>query len=397
VIWRRLALPAVGAAVGAIGLLAPPGAYAQEAPPPSSPPELGLPPATARPAEADAPAVTAGETGASSRSSREADDESFGSAVVGTFTEPGRLVGALLLALGLGLAVGVTLRFRNQRRRSAPREPREPREPRPRAPAQAAPAKRELHERQSDRAARERANRQKSELLDLVSQELRAPLTAMKGFVDAVRLEWGELPAARRRDLVDRASLNADQLHRVFDQLLDFFRVDAHLVTMKPRPILLSDAVKRTLDDLKPVLANHRVYAKIPDDLAIRADVAAFRDVLTNLLTNAARFSPAGGRIIVSATRADGAVDMSVSDEGSGIPPEEQKRIFDPFYQSPYNNELRRGTGIGLAIAKRLVEMHGGRIAVVSDEGIGSTFWVTMPLAAGRAQKIDGALDEVGS
>jgi signal transduction histidine kinase len=383
VIRRRLALLAVGAALGAIGLLAPPGAYAQQAPPPSSPPELGLPPATARPAEAGAPAVTARESGASSRSG--------GSAAVGTLTEPGRLVGALLLALGLGLAVGVTLRFRSHRRRPARREPREPR------PAQAAPAKREPHERQTERAASERANRQKSELLDLVSQELRAPLTAMKGFVDTVRLDWGELPAARRRDLLDRASLNADQLHRVFDQLLDFFRVDAHLVTMKPRPILLSDAVKRTLEGLRPVLANHRVYAKIPDDLAIRADVAAFRDVLTNLLTNAARFSPAGGRIIVSATRADGAVDMSVSDEGSGIPPEEQKRIFDPFYQSPYNNELRRGTGIGLTIAKRLVEMHGGRIAVVSDEGIGSTFWVTMPLAAGRAQRIDGALDEVGS
>jgi signal transduction histidine kinase len=391
VIRRRLALLAVGAALGAIGLLALPGAYAQEAPPPSSPPELGLPPATARPAEADAPAVTARETGASSRSSREAGDESFGSAVVGTFTEPGRLVGALLLALGLGLAVGAAIRFRNHGRRSAPREPR------PRAPAPAAPAKREAHERQSDRAARERANRQKSELLDLVSQELRAPLTATKGFVDAVRLEWGELPAARRREMLDRASLNADQLHRVFDQLLDFFRVDAHLVTMKPRPILLSDAVKRTLGDLRPVLANHRVYVTIPDDLAIRADVASFRDVLTNLLTNAARFSPAGGRIIVSATRVDGAVDISVSDEGSGIPREEQKRIFDPFYQSPYNNELRRGTGIGLTIAKRLVEMHGGRIAVVSDEGIGSTFWVTMPLAAGRAQKIDDALDEVGS
>jgi signal transduction histidine kinase len=393
VIRSRLALLAVGAALGAIGLLAPPGAYAQDAPPPSSPPELGLPPATARPAEADAPAVTAPETGAPSDSSGAADDESFGSAVIGTFTEPGRLVGALLLALGLGLAVIAAIRFRNHRR-SAPGEQREPR---PRTPAQAAPAKREPHERQPDRAARERANRQKSELLDLVSQELRAPLTAMKGFVDTVRLDWGELPAARRRDLLDRASLNAGQLHRVFDQLLDFFRVDAHLVTMKPRPILLSDAVKRTLEDLRPVLANHRVYATIPDDLAIRADVAAFRDVLTNLLTNAARFSPAGGRIIVSATRVDGAVDMSISDEGSGIPREEQKRIFDPFYQSPYNNELRRGTGIGLTIAKRLIEMHGGRISVVSDEGIGSTFWVTMPLAAGRAQRIDGALDEVGS
>jgi len=391
VIRCRLALLAVIAALGAIGLLAPPGAYAQQAPPPSNPPELGLPPATARPAEADAPPVTGRETGASSRSSREADGESVGSAVVGTFTKPGRLVGALVLALVLGLAVGAAVRFRNHRRRSAPREPRE------RAPTRPAPAKREAHERQSDAAARERANRQKRELLDLVSQELRAPLTAMKGFVDAVRLDWGKLPAARRRDLLDRASLNADQLHRVFDQLLDFFRVDAHLVTMKPRPILLSDAVERTLGDVRPVLADHRVYVTIPDDLAIRADVAAFRDVLTNLLTNAARFSSAGARIIVSATRVDGAADISVSDEGSGIPREEQKRIFDPFYQSPYNNELRRGTGIGLTIAKRLVEMHGGRIAVVSDEGIGSTFWVTMPLAAARAQKIDGALDEVGS
>jgi signal transduction histidine kinase len=392
----RLALPAVSAGLVLMGLLAPPGAYAQ-VPPPSSPPELGLPPATPRPTETEAPATTAGATDTSSQRSRNTDDESFGSAVVGTFTEPGRLVGALLLALGLGLAVGAARHLRNDRRRRAQREHLESPEHRGRGPARAAPAKREAHERQTDPAARDRANRHKSELLDLVSRELRAPLTAMKGFVDAVRLDWEELPAARRRDLLDRASLNADQLHRVFDQLLDFFRVDAHLVTMKPRPILVSEAVKRTLDDLRPVLANHRVYVRIPDDLAIRADVAAFRDVLTNLLSNAARFSPAGRRIIVSATRADGAVDMSVSDEGSGIPREEQERIFDPFYQSPSNNELRRGTGIGLTIAKRLVEMHGGRIAVVSEAGIGSTFWVTMPPAASRVQKIGGALDEVGS
>jgi signal transduction histidine kinase len=371
-----------------MGLFAPPGAHAQ-VPPASSPPELGLPPATTRPTETAAPPTTAGATDTSSGHSRNTDDESFGSAVVGTFTEPGRLVVALLLALGLGLAVGAAPHFLKQRRRPAPREPR------PHAPAPAAPAKFEANQTRS--AARERANRQKSELLDLVAKELRSPLNAMKGFVDTVRLDWGKLPAAGRRDLVDRASLNADQLHRVFDQLLDFFRVDTHLVTMRPRPIRISDAVKQTLDDLRPVLANHRVYVTIPDGLAIRADVAAFGDVLTNLLTNAARFSPAGRRIIVSATRADGAVDMSVTDEGSGIPDEEQKRIFDPFYQSPFNNELRRGTGVGLTIAKRLVEMHGGRIAVVSEVGVGSTFWVTMPPAAGRVQKIGGALDEVGS
>lgn len=383
-----LALLAGAAALVTMGLLAPPGAHAQETQP-SSPPELGLPPATARPTEIPATTATGRGADVPSRTEGKADDESFGSAVVATFTEPGGLVGALLLALGLGLAVGAALHFLNHRRRPAPREPR------PHAPARAVPAK--LQANQPGGAARERANRQKSELLDLVAKELRSPLNAMKGFVDTVRLDWGELPAARRRDLLDRASLNADQLHRVFDQLLDFFRVDTHLVTMRPRPILVSDAVKQTLDDLRPVLAKHRVYVKIPDGLAIRADVAAFGDVLTNLLTNAAKFSPAGRRIIVSATRADGAVDMSVIDEGSGIPREEQKRIFDPFYQSPFNNELRRGTGVGLTIAKRLVEMHGGRIAVVSEPGVGSTFWVTMPLAAGRVQKIDGTLDEVGS
>jgi len=119
--------------------------------------------------------------------------------------------------------------------------------------------------------------------------------------------------------------------------------------------------------------------------------------VLSELLTNAARVSPAVRWTIGSGTRAEGAVDMSVSGEGSGIPREEHERIFDPFYQSPFNNELRRGTGVGLTIAKRLTEMHGGRIAVVSEPGVGSTFWVSMPPAAGRGQKVGGTLDEVGS
>ena len=139
--------------------------------------------------------MTARSTGGSSRNRREADDESFGSTVVGTFTDPSRLMGALVLALGLGLTTGAALRFRN--RRPQP-EPGEPLERRPRAATHAAPSERVPHERQIDRAARERANRQKSELLDLVSRELRAPLDAMKGFVDTVRLDWG-VPGVRAR------------------------------------------------------------------------------------------------------------------------------------------------------------------------------------------------------
>jgi len=88
-------------------------------------------------------------------------------------------------------------------------------------------------------------------------------------------------------------------------------------------------------------------------------------------------------------------VDISVADEGRGIPREEQKLIFEPFYQSPSNKGPRRGTGIGLTIAKRFTEMQGGQISVVSEPGLGSTFWVTMPAAAGPARKIADSQHEV--
>jgi signal transduction histidine kinase len=157
---------------------------------------------------------------------------------------------------------------------------------------------------------------------------------------------------------------------------------------MTPQPILVSEAVERAIKDLGPALADHHVYLDIPAGLAMLADVAAFGEVLTNLLTNAAKFSPAGRRIIVSATLVAGAVDISVADEGGGIRRDEQELIFDPFYQSPSNKGSRRGTGIGLTIAKRFTEMQGGQIAVVSEPGLGSTFWVTVPAAAGPARKV---------
>jgi signal transduction histidine kinase len=355
-----------------------------QVPPPSTVPGLGLPPAPTRPADVQEPGAVSGG----------ADDGSFGASIVRPFTEPGALVGALILALGLGVVVGAALHLHGSRRgprfRRRPRSHRRQREPL----AQSVPAPAHEHAVTAELAD---ADQQKSEFLVRVSNEMREPLTAVKGCVDTVRLHWGELHEARRRDLLDRASLNADELNRLVGQVLDLFRLDARPVTMTPQPILVSDAVERTLKDLGPALADHDVYLDIPGGVAILADVAAFGEVLTNLLTNAAKFSPAGRRIIVSATVADGAVDISVADEGGGIPREEQELIFDPFYQSPYNKGSRRGTGTGLTIAKRFTEMQGGQIAVASEPGVGSTFWVTMPAAAGPVGKIRDTYDEVVS
>jgi signal transduction histidine kinase len=366
---------------------APSVAHAQT-PPPSNPPDLGLPPATPAPEVEQPPATVGSETPASG----EADEGSFG------VTEPSVLVGALALVLGLGVAVGAALYLRRYRRRQ--RELlEEMQETENTVAAKLTDAKRRIADADHKLADADRKladmDQQKGELLALVSHKVGAPVAAVKKFVDTMRVHWGELPEASRRDLLDRASLQVDELHRRVSQLREFTRLDARRVTMTPQPILVSDAVQRALEDLRQVLADHHVFVDIPDGLAIRADIRTFGDVLTHLLTNAVKFSSAGRRIIISASHVDGSVDMSISDEGSGIPVEEQKLIFDPFYQSPTNKAARHGTGIGLAIAKRFVEMQEGEIAVVSEPGLGSTFWVTMPAADGPVRKRDANRHEV--
>ncbi len=224
------------------------------------------------------------------------------------------------------------------------------------------------------------ADQQKSEFLALVSHELRTPLTAVKGFVDTVLVHWEQLPEPRQRELLDRASSNADELNRLVGQLLDFSRLDASSARMSPRLIRLAEAIPRVLDDIAPVLADHHVEVHVDDDTVMFTDVGAFDQVLTNLLTNAAKFSRAGSWIVVLAEPVgDHEVALSVTDEGIGIAPGEQERIFDRFYQSPSNALSRRGTGIGLTLAKRFVEIQGGRIRVESDLGHGSTFAFVMP------------------
>jgi len=234
-------------------------------------------------------------------------------------------------------------------------------------------------------------DRQKGEFLALVSHELRTPLTAVKGFVDTVLEHWQTLPDQRRRELLDRASSNADELNRLVGQLLDFSRLDAAHVRMTRQRIVVSEEVAHALENLAPALAEHPVETHVPAGVAIVADPNAFGDVLTNLLTNAAKFSPDGAPIRVRA-EADGAnVVVSVVDHGAGIPLDERERVFDRFYQSPSNLPSQRGTGIGLTIAKRFTEMQGGRISVESEPGLGSTFFVSMPAATPNAVRVERA------
>jgi signal transduction histidine kinase len=225
------------------------------------------------------------------------------------------------------------------------------------------------------------ADRQKSEFLAMVSHELRTPLTAVKGFVDTVLLHWDRLSEERRRELLTRASGNADELARLVGQLLDFARVEADRVEVSPEPMATAEAIGGVLRDLAPVVDDHRVELDVEPGLMMLADPDAFSRVLVNLLTNAVKFSAPGSRVAIEAVREGDDVVVSVADEGVGIAPEDRARIFDRFYQSADTELSRRGTGIGLAIARRFTELQGGRIWVESEPGRGSTFSFTVPVA----------------
>ena len=251
-------------------------------------------------------------------------------------------------------------------------------------------ARAQAYEQQHEAARRlAEADRVKSEFLAMVSHELRTPLTAAKGFVDTVLLHWHRLPDERRRQLLERASGNADELSRLVIQLLDFSRMDADRVEVRPQRCNLRELVEGVVSQSGPVVANHEVDMVVPVGLQVSVDPDAFGQVLLNLLTNAVKFSPAGSSIRVHARSAGDEAVVSVRDEGVGISPADQERIFERFYQARNSDASRRGTGIGLAIVRRFVEMHGGRIWVDSSPGTGSTFTFTLPLASGETSPAD--------
>ena len=228
------------------------------------------------------------------------------------------------------------------------------------------------------------ADRVKGEFLTMVSHELRTPLTAAKGFIDTVLLHWDRLPDERRRQLLERASGNADELARLVVQLLDFSRMDADRVEVRPQRCMLCTLVDGVIVQAGPVIERHELDVLVPEDLAVSVDPDAFGQVLLNLITNAVKFSPGGSTIQIRARSAGDEAVMLVRDEGAGISREDQERIFERFFQASNSDASRRGTGIGLAIVRRFVEMHGGRIWVESTPGEGATFSFTLPLASGE-------------
>ena len=226
-------------------------------------------------------------------------------------------------------------------------------------------------------------DKMKSDFVSNVSHELRTPLTAIKGSVDNM-LDGltGDLNEKQSRYLV-RIKSNADRLARLINDLLDLSRIEAG-IKLKRTNLSLPAVAKEVVESLGSVAAEKLISFEIDcaeNNLTVWADPDRIAEVLTNLLGNAIKFTPTRGKVTVSLARnGDDWVKVSIADTGPGIPSEEASRIFDKFYQvSQPEQRKAMGTGLGLPIAKALVEMHGGKIWLESEAGRGSIFSFTLP------------------
>jgi signal transduction histidine kinase len=231
----------------------------------------------------------------------------------------------------------------------------------------------------------EAVNRHKSEFLANMSHELRTPLNAIIGFSQVLREQlFGEVNE-KQKEYLDDILGSGNHLLALINDILDLSKVEAGQIELELAPFSLREALERGVVMVREQAMNDGVQVELaaaPEVDIVTGDERRIRQVIFNLLSNAVKFTPAGGAVDVSAAQVDGEVRVSVADTGPGIAPEDHERIFEEFQQTEAGIEQREGTGLGLALSKRLVELHGGRIWVDSEVGSGSTFVFALPSRA---------------
>jgi two-component system sensor histidine kinase KdpD len=224
------------------------------------------------------------------------------------------------------------------------------------------------------------ADELKSALLNAVSHDLRTPLASIIASAGSLRqtdVQWTE---EERLAFAEAIEQEARRLDRLVGNLLDLSRIESGSLRPDKGWYDLAALVGEVLGRLKPVTAQHVVSVNLAEDLPpIPLDYIEIDEVLTNLVENATKYTPPESEIAVSASQADGSVLVEVADRGPGIPAVAMSRIFDPFYR--VEGSRARGTGLGLAVARGLVEAHGGKIWVENREDGGAKFAFTLPLS----------------
>jgi signal transduction histidine kinase len=243
-----------------------------------------------------------------------------------------------------------------------------------------------FHEIEDKSRQLEAASQHKSEFLANMSHELRTPLNAIIGFSEVLgeRL-FGELNDKQEEYLKD-IHASGQHLLSLINDILDLSKIEAGRMELELTDFDLPTAIDNALTLVRERAGRRGIalHQATDKDLGqIRGDERKIKQVLLNLLSNAIKFTPDGGRIEVRARAVDGSAEVSVSDTGVGIAPEDQEAIFEEFRQVGTAAKKVEGTGLGLALSRKFIELHGGRVWVQSEVGAGSTFTFTIPVRTG--------------
>jgi len=241
------------------------------------------------------------------------------------------------------------------------------------------------------REAADRANQAKSEFLSRMSHELRTPLNAILGF--AQLLEMDRL-TPQHHDWVDRILAGGRHLIDLINEVLDIARIESGHLPLSPEPVPVAVAVQESLDLIRPLAAERDVQLRdglmVGADLHVLADRQRIKQVLLNLLANAVKYNRPDGTVLLAVTvTPEDRVRISVTDSGAGIPPSQVQHLFTPFERLGAEQTGIEGTGLGLALSRRLVEAMGGTLGVESTVGQGSTFWVELARSHDPLQQLE--------
>src|SRR6266849_512335 len=236
----------------------------------------------------------------------------------------------------------------------------------------------------------ERTSKFKDQFLSTMSHELRTPLNAVLGFSDLLAdPRYGPLNEKQRR-YIDHIHTGGKHLLSLISDILDLSKIEAGRMELAMESITVDAAFAEVLSVIQPLAdkKSHVLSKSVEAGLAVRADATRFKQVLMNLLGNAIKFTPQGGRIELAAHLDGGSMRIEVRDNGPGIPPEEERRIFEAFYRLRESGKKTEGTGLGLAITQRLVELHGSELSLKSQVGQGSCFYFSLPAVASAREPL---------
>ena len=235
----------------------------------------------------------------------------------------------------------------------------------------------------------ERASKFKDQFLSTMSHELRTPLNAILGFSELLTdARYGPLNERQAR-YVNHINAGGKHLLKLISDILDLSKIEAGRMEIVREDVAVASAYAEVLSALHPLAdkKSQTLRQQVDPGLCVRADVTRFKQILMNLVGNAIKFTPEGSRIELAARRVDGQVRVEVRDNGPGIPPEEQQRIFQSFYRRAQAGNSTEGTGLGLAISERLVQMHGSQLGIESEPGKGTCFHFSLPFVAIQPEK----------